>query len=78
MASNEIGDVMEMIIYALIAIGSVGIGFVIGILVGRNNAKDVEKAIANLQDDYQKAQKAADAAKGQIDAAVKLLAAQVK
>ena len=69
---------MEYLIYACIAIGFAGIGFVVGILVGRNNAKDVEKAIANLQDDYAKAQKIADAAKAQIEAATKLLAEKVK
>jgi hypothetical protein len=69
--------VMEMIIYALIAVGFAAIGFVIGILVGRNNANDVEKVVTNLQDDAVKAQKVADIAKAKLEAAGKLLIAKV-
>jgi hypothetical protein len=66
-----------MIIYALIAIGFAAIGFVVGILVGRNNASNVEKVVTNLQNDAVKTQKAADIAKAKLEAAGKLLIAKV-
>ena len=40
-------------------------GFVAGVLVGRNNAKDVEKVIANMKAEYNRAAKRAEDLKAQ-------------
>ena len=40
-------------------------GFVAGVLVGRNNAKDVEKVIANMKAEYNRAAKRAEELKAQ-------------
>lgn len=40
-------------------------GFVAGVLVGRNNAKDVEKVIANMKAEYNRVAKRAEELKAQ-------------
>lgn len=52
---------MGIEVVGLIAVGTAAAGFVGGVLVGRNNAKDVEKIIANIKAEIKRSeQKAAD------------------
>jgi hypothetical protein len=57
---------MEYGIYILIAIGFSIAGGVAGALIGANNAKDVEKIIANAKAELARTQKKADELKAQL------------
>ena len=56
---------MDYAIYAFVGIFFACAGFVTGVLVGRNNSKDVEKVIANMKAEYNRAAKRAEELKAQ-------------
>ena len=59
---------MEYGIYILIAVGFSIAGGVAGALIGANNAKDVEKIIANAKAEYNRNLKKAEEIKAQLAA----------